>query len=134
METDNAAETSGASDADRDDKKEVQEGVVVKTEVIKASSSIPTAPTNQETVLKVENKEEEMIHDSDFEEPSGILLYFESEKVISICFSKVWKVLHFKVVYQLTSYMQMKLLDFQILHRVFLQHKSCSCTLEIVWY
>lgn len=43
-----------------------------KSEAPKASISIASVPSIQEPILKVETKDEDMIHDSDFEEPSGI--------------------------------------------------------------
>ncbi|XP_046461894.1 lysine-specific histone demethylase 1A-like isoform X2 [Daphnia pulex] len=70
---DHPVEPSGASDADKDDKKESgPDGTTVKSEAHKASTSLPSAPSIQEPMLKAETKDEEMIHDSDFEEPSGL--------------------------------------------------------------
>lgn len=61
-------------DADKEDKKEPQDGSTGKSETFKPStSSLPNAPSIQEPILKVETKDEETIHDSDFEEPSGLL-------------------------------------------------------------
>jgi hypothetical protein len=52
----------------------------VKSEAHKASTSLPmhSAPSIQEPMVKAETKDEEMIHDSDFEEPSGILSLFRN--------------------------------------------------------
>lgn len=73
---DHPVEPSGASDADKDDKKESgPDGTTVKSEAHKASTSLPSAPSIQEPMLKAETKDEEMIHDSDFEEPSGMFIF-----------------------------------------------------------
>lgn len=70
-------EPSGTSDADKDGKKEPgHESTSVKSEAHKASTSLPSAPSIQEPMLKAETKDEEMIHDSDFEEPSGVYSLF----------------------------------------------------------
>lgn len=66
-------EVTGVSDVDKDDKKELAlDAGMGKSEAPKASISIASVPSIQEPILKVETKDEDMIHDSDFEEPSGL--------------------------------------------------------------
>ena len=80
-------------------------------------------------MLKVEPKEEETIHDSDFEEPSGLFYLLIDCFISMFTFSillKGWKGQHFRVVYQLTNCMQMKLLGFQILSKGSQQHRNFS--------
>lgn len=71
---DNISDTSKGNDADKDDKTDVHADPVVKTESVKASSGTG-APSIQEPLFKTEKKDEETIHDSDFEEPSGLMIH-----------------------------------------------------------
>ncbi len=65
----NSNEHGGSDSVDKEDKKEQfsDAGPMLKSENVKS------APSIQEPLLKSEHKEkeEETIHDSDFEEPSG---------------------------------------------------------------
>ena len=76
--SENPADDTGVNDGDKEDKiKEQVELPSAKMEtpnsgISKGSSTHPT-PSIQEPLLKAELKEEETIHDSDFEEPSGRL-------------------------------------------------------------
>lgn len=64
------------SNIDKDDKKELaQDGNIGKLEAHKASTSAASVPSIQEPILKIETKDEDMIHDSDFEEPSGFVYF-----------------------------------------------------------
>lgn len=72
-EVENSNEPSSGSDLVEkvEDKKELSDAVTtLKSENIKSGPSI------QEPLLKAEVKEEETIHDSDFEEPSGCVYYY----------------------------------------------------------
>lgn len=60
---------------DRDDKKDQTDTVLVKVEAPKNSIPISSASSIQELPLKTETKEEDTIHDSDFEEPSGLVFF-----------------------------------------------------------
>ena len=68
-EVENSNEPSGGNESvEKEDKKEqFTDGASLKSEIVKS------APSIQEPLLKSELKEkdEETIHDSDFEEPSG---------------------------------------------------------------
>ena len=61
---------------EKEEKKEQtpEANILLKVETPK----VTVAPSIQEPLLKVEVKEEETIHDSDFEEPSGIYCLFFS--------------------------------------------------------
>jgi len=68
---DNISDTSKGNDVDKEDKADVHVDSIPKTEMTKGNSGAG-APSIQEPLFKAEKKEEETIHDSDFEEPSGL--------------------------------------------------------------
>ena len=70
---DNISDTSKGNDVDKEDKADVHVDSIPKTEMTKGNSGAG-APSIQEPLFKAEKKEEETIHDSDFEEPSGLIL------------------------------------------------------------
>ena len=80
---DNTSDTSKGNDADKDDKNDAHSGdAVPKAEPVKT-------PSIQEPLFKAEKKDEETIHDSDFEEPSGLILLHL--KCIYMCTNKYFR-------------------------------------------
>lgn len=71
---DGTNESTVVIEADKEEKKEsVVENAAVKPETFKSSSILQANMSSiHEPLLKIESKDEDMIHDSDFEEPSGI--------------------------------------------------------------
>lgn len=84
--------TADDANAGEDDKPEVKKELlgdhgstasktdISKSDSSKATGALSNASSTHETLIKTESKEEETIHDSDFEEPSGT---FASSYLIS---------------------------------------------------
>lgn len=93
--SENVAEETGIADGEKEDKKDSIAAEIAapikseatKPEAGKGSGTIPHTPSIQEPLSKAEPKEEETIHDSDFEEPSGI---YNSTQVLHLWRLTFW--------------------------------------------